>query len=211
MERQSPCLGLNPIFSTRHGYGRGRERGKFEGGGARNGDRSFGVFETMSTSTFTVSNAFTVTYVTTKMLLVLKEIIREIGLDPSRFMDDFDTYENAVSTWISSRHLQRITLEVYNPKNDELVRRWDIEVTYTTIGEGHMWVDTSAVRYAIAKAGLAPSSCSYDIKLRNAPGRPHVPGWGPCDLRSTDGFQRHSIGAIVGGNGLHGQTAYWTR
>jgi hypothetical protein len=165
----------------------------------------------MSTSTFVISYAYTVTYVTTKMLLVLKEIIREIGLDPSRFTNDFDTYEDAVSTWISSRHLQRVTLEVYDPRTDGLVTRWDIDVMYSTIGEGRLWVDTAAVRYAIAKAGVAPSSCSYDIKLKNAPGRPDVPGWGPCGFRSTDGLRRYSVGATVGGNGLHAQTAYWSR
>lgn len=165
----------------------------------------------MSTSTFVISYAYTVTYVTTKMLLVLKEIIREIGLDPSRFTDDFDTYEDAVSTWLSSRHLQRITLEVYDPRTNGLVTRWDIDVVYSTIGEGRLWVDTAAVRYAIAKAGVAPSSCSYDIKLKNAPGRPDVPGWGPCDFRSTDGLRRYSIGATIGGNGLHAQSAYWSR
>ncbi|MDT5151711.1 MAG: hypothetical protein QOI01_3444, partial [Mycobacterium sp.] len=67
----------------------------------------------MSTSTFVITYAHTVTYVTTKMLLVLKEIIREIGLDPAHFTDDFDTYEDAVTTWLSSRHLQQIALEVY--------------------------------------------------------------------------------------------------
>jgi hypothetical protein len=145
------------------------------------------------------------------MLLVLKEIIREIGLDPAHFTDDFDTYEDAVSTWLASRHLQRITLEVYDPRTDGLATRWDIDVIYSTVGDGKLWVDTSAVRYAIAKAGIAPSSCSYDIKLKNAPGRPDVPGWGPCDFRSTDGFRRYSTGSTVGGNGLAAQTAYWSR
>lgn len=165
----------------------------------------------MSTSTFVITYAYTVTYVTTKMLLILKEIIREIGLDPSRFTDDFGTYEDAVSTWLTSCHLQRITLEVYDPRTDGLITRWDIDVVYSTVGNGRLWVDTAAVRYAIVKAGIAPSSCSYDIKLKNAPGRPDVPGWGPCDFRSTDGFRRYSTGAAVGGNELTAQTAYWSR
>lgn len=71
----------------------------------------------MSTSTFVISYAYTVTYVTTKMLLVLKEIIREIGLDPSSFTSDWDSYEEAISTWLSSRHLQQVTLEVYDPSS----------------------------------------------------------------------------------------------
>lgn len=164
-------------------------------------------------STFTVSTTYThtVTHVTTKMLLTLKEIIREIGLDPSKFTDDWESNERAISTWLSSRHLQRVILEVYNPRNGSLAARWDMDVVYATVGDGCLWADTAAVRYAIAKAGLVPASCRYDIKLTNAPGRPDVDGWGACEFRSTDGFKRYAVGATVGGNGLSAQTAYWSR
>jgi hypothetical protein len=165
----------------------------------------------MSTSTFVISYAYTVTYVTTKMLLLLKEIIGQIGLDPSKFVNDWSTYEDGVSTWLASRHLQQITLEVYDPKTNALVTRWDIDVVYASVGDGSLWVDTAAIRYAIAKAGLVPSSCRYDIVLKNSPNRPHVNGWNSCDFRSTDGFKRYSVGATVGGNGLAAQTAYWSR
>lgn len=165
----------------------------------------------MSTSTFVISYAYSVTYVTTKMMLMLKEIIREIGLDPSKFANDWALYEEGLSTWLSSRHLQRVTLEVYNPKTGGLATRWDIEVVYATVGDGSLWVDTAAVRYAIIKTGVAPSSCDYDIKLLNNPGRPHVPNWGRSEYRSTDGFKRYAIGATIGGNGLATETAYWSR
>lgn len=165
----------------------------------------------MSTFTVSITYTHTVTHVTTKMLLTLKEIIREIGLDPARFTDDWASNEWAISTWLASRHLQRVTLEVYNPWTDALVTRWDMDVIYATVGDGCLWVDTDAVRYAIAKAGLVPSHCRYDIKLKNSPGRPDVDGWGPCDFRSTDGFKRYSLGATIGGNGLAAQTAYWSR
>jgi len=64
---------------------------------------------------------------------------------------------------------------------------------------------------AIAKAGLAPSFCLYDVKLKTAPGAAAVQGWSDCSFRSTEGLQRYSIGATVGGNGLTAQTAYWRR
>jgi hypothetical protein len=165
----------------------------------------------VSSSTFVISYAYTVTYVTTKMLLMLKEIIREIGLDPSGFANDWTVYETAISTWLASRDLEHVTLEVYNPTTDALVTRWDIEVLYSSVGDGSLWVDTAAIRYQIVKAGLAPSSCRYEIKVRNKPGRRAVHGWGPCSLRSTEGFKRYGIGATVGGNGLTAQAAYWRR
>jgi hypothetical protein len=165
----------------------------------------------MSTSTFVISYAYTVTYVTTKILQLLKEIIREIGLDPSNFVNDWDSNESAISTWLTSRHLERITLEVYDPRTNALVTRWDIDVVYASVGDGSLWVDTAAIRYAIIKAGLVPSACRYDIKVKNKQGHPYVQGWGPCDFRSTEGFKRYAVGATVGGNGLSAQTAYWSR
>jgi hypothetical protein len=161
-------------------------------------------------STFTVSATHTITYVTTKMLLTIKEIIREIGLDPARLCNDWPSYELAISTWLSSRHLQCVILEIYNSTTGELVKRWDIDVVYATVGEGVLWVDINEIRYFIAKAGLVPASCSYDLKVKNSPGRPDVPGWGPCELRSTEGFRRYSIGATLGGNELTAQTSYWS-
>jgi hypothetical protein len=84
-------------------------------------------------------------------------------------------------------------------------------VVYDTVGDGALWVDAGAVRYAIAKAGLVPSSCRYEIKMTNRQGRPDVYGWSPCQFRSTAGFRRYSLGATIGGNGLSAQTAYWSK
>jgi hypothetical protein len=165
----------------------------------------------MSTSTFVISYAYTVTYVTTKMLHLLSNIIRDIGLDPSKFTRDWRVYEDGISTWLASGHLQRVTLEVYDPRTNSLITRWDIDVVYSSIGDGNLWVDGAAVRYAIAKAGLVPASCLYDIKVRNNPSAPLVSGWNDCSFRPTDGFQRYSVGAAVGGNGLSAQAAYWSR
>lgn len=165
----------------------------------------------MSTFTVSITYTHTVTHVTTKMLLTLKEIIREVGLDPARFTDDWGSNERAISTWLASRDLQRVTLEIYNPGTNKLVARWDMDVVYATVGDGCLWVDTDAVRYAIAKAGLVPAWCRYSVKLTTSFPRPDVDGWRPCEFRSTEGFKRYSLGATIGGNGLAAQTAYWSR
>jgi hypothetical protein len=167
----------------------------------------------MSTSTFVISYAYTVTYVTSKMLHLVSNIIRDIGLDPSNFARDWAVYENGISTWLASRHLERVTLEVYDPKTGNLITRWDLEIVYSTVGDGNLWVDPAAVHYAILKAGLAPSSCLYTIKVRlnDLPGKPTVTGWGDCTFRSTEGLNRYAAGAAVGGNGLATEIAYWSK
>lgn len=166
----------------------------------------------MSTSTFVISYAYTVTYVTAKLLLTLKEIIREIGLDPSKLTNDWASYENAISTWLRNRELERVSLEVYDPRTSGLITRWDMEILYASVGDGSsLWVDTAAIRYTIIKHGLVPSACLYDIKVKNCPGYTAVDGWSSCEFRSTEGFRRYAVGATIGGNGLSAQTSYWSR
>ena len=165
----------------------------------------------MSTATFVISYAYTVTHVTAKILHILTNIIRDIGLDPAKFTRSWAVYENGISAWLASRHLQRVTLEVYDPTTNNLLTRWDMDVVYSSVGDGDLWYDAAAVRYAIAKAGLAPSSCLYDIKLNTLADRPYVAGWEDCAFRSTEGFNRYAVGATIGGNGLSTETAYWSR
>jgi hypothetical protein len=56
----------------------------------------------MSVSTFVISYTYTVTYITAKMLHLLSNIIRDIGLDPCKFAKDWAVYEDGISTWLAS-------------------------------------------------------------------------------------------------------------
>jgi hypothetical protein len=166
-------------------------------------------------STFVAVNTFahTVTYITDKMLRSLQFIIRESGLDPAQFADDWGWMERGIRTWLDSRDLQKVILEVFDPSDDDLVGRWDFEIVYDygSDGAGGMWVDTDAIRFAIRKAGLWPSQCRYRLVVDTKPGRPDVEGWSRTTLRSTDGLVRHSIGTTIGANGAGSSTAYWRR
>jgi hypothetical protein len=85
----------------------------------------------------------------------------------------------ALQAWLESRHLETVVLEIFNPKTDALVGRWDIDVIYTTgSGDGGFWTDTEQIKYHVRKAGLAPNEAKYRLLLQNKPGRPDVDGWG---------------------------------
>src|SRR5689334_18189456 len=98
---------------------------------------------TVSVSTYTITHS--VTHVTSNMLLTIKEIIREIGLDPAKLTDQWASLEKAMSTWLGSRHLTKVTMEIYDPNKsyNNLVGRWDIDVVYGYEGDGSFWVDTA--------------------------------------------------------------------
>lgn len=165
----------------------------------------------MSTAVSVNTYAHTVTYVTTKMLLSLKEIIRLIGLDPAKITDEWTSLELAISTWLDSKHLRQVTLEVFDRRADALVTRWDLDVVYGYSGDGSLWTDTDALRYSIAKAGAAPSGCNYRFLLLTWPNEPKVPGWSSTTYRSTDGFKRYGVGATIGGDGISTETSYWRK
>lgn len=163
---------------------------------------------TVAVNTYTHS----VTYVADNMLKSIKDIIRESGLDPANLVGSWQSKMLAMTTWLRSEHLVGITLEIYSSKTDALVGRWDMEVTYGWgSGEGHFWTDTEQIKYAIRKAGVAPSDAEYRVVLRTKPGEPHVAGWGDTTLRSTAGFVRQSLGSTVEHNGLGASTAYWRK
>lgn len=165
----------------------------------------------VSTYALAYNTTHTVTHVTGKMLLILKDIIRGIGLDPGKLTDQWGLLERGISTWLRSQHLKQVTLEVYNPKTDALVTRWDLDVVYGYGSDDTFWADTDSIRYTIEKAGLVPSQCRYRFIVDTADGAPKVEGWSTCTARSTDGFRRYSIGATVGGNGIGTDVAYWKK
>lgn len=166
----------------------------------------------MSTLVFVNTYTHSVTFVTDKMLTSLRRIITWSGLDPGKMLRDWVVLEQGVKTWLESRHLETMVLEIYRPVTLSLVGRWEFEIEYGFgADEGQMWVDPDAIRFAIEKAGLNPAGCDYRIVVVTKPGRPSVDGWGPAELLSTAGFVRHAVGTTIGANPLAARTAYWRK
>src|SRR6266498_312365 len=133
-----------------------------------------------------------VTYVADNILKSIKDVIRLSGLDPSNFVNSWDSSMRALRAWLESQHLERVVLEIFDPKTDKLVVRWDLDVVYNWSGDGSFWVDTDQLKYHICKAGVAPNEATYRLLLQNKPGRPDVEGWSSTEYRSTTGFARQS-------------------
>lgn len=160
------------------------------------------------------SYTHSVTYVADNILKSLKDVLVLSGLDPSELVDGWESSLRALRTWIESKHLKTVTLEIVNPRTDKLITRWDIEVDYgwsSSSGAGHFWTDTEQLRYHILKAGVLPSRTTYRLLLDTHPGEPPVEGWGPTTYRSTDGMVRRSLGSTIEHSGLGGRTSYWSK
>lgn len=164
------------------------------------------------TSVAVYSYTHSVTYVVDNILKSLKDIIRLSGLDPARFVGDWESNSLALRTWIASGHLQLIVLEIYEPKSNDFLWGWELEIVYgQSQGDGSFWTDTEQLEYNIRKAGVAPSDAAYDLLFMNKSGYPNVPGWGPSSRRSTDGMVRQSLGSTIEHNGLGATAGYWRK
>jgi hypothetical protein len=146
------------------------------------------------------------------MMRGLKLIVSLSGLSLDKLRNEWGSVERAIYAWLSSRHLQKVTLEVYNGTTDTLVTRWDFDIDYTygSTEEGALWADHQAIRYAIAKAGAIASNCRYEFKIL-APGGADVPGWSAGCYRSTSGFIQHSVGNTIGASAIASSTSYWRK
>lgn len=165
----------------------------------------------MNTAVIVNTYTHSVTYITEKILHSLKNIIRLSGLNPDKLASDWQVLERGIKTWLDTKHLEEIYLEVYDPDSDKLIGRWDFEIYYGFNGDGSFWVDSDDIRYHIQKAGVWPSQCEYRVVTHTKLGRPDVVGWSTTTLRSTEGFTKQSIGTTINGSGLRSSTSYWRR
>lgn len=163
----------------------------------------------VSVNTYTHS----VTYLADNMLKSVKDIIVLSGLDPSAFVGDWEFYKTGMRTWLQSGHLEKVILEVFDPTNDALIVRWDIEVAYnwSGSGDGSFWTDTDQLRYAIKKSGVPPSRARYRFLVIRKAGFANVAGWVSVQFRSTSGMIRQSLGTTVEHSGLGASTSYLRR
>jgi len=162
------------------------------------------------TAVITYSHTQSVTYVADNIVKTLKDIIRGSGLNPSKLADGYATYMRGIETWLQTEHLRAITLEIYNPSTGGLIRRWYIEVRYDwSSGDASFWMDADQIKFALSKAGVAPSTAKYNIILDLKPGSDDVSGWGSGSYRSTAGLVRQALGSTIEHNGLGASASYW--
>lgn len=156
------------------------------------------------------SYTHSVTYVADNILKSLKDIIKLSGLDPTALVGDWDVLLRGISRWIQSQHLETVVLEIFDPKNDKLVIRWDIDIAYSWSADpGNFWTDTDQLRYSLQKAGVPPGTAKYQVMVKTKDGYPAVEGWGTTTGRSTAGMVRQNLGSTIEHNGLGANTSYW--
>ena len=162
------------------------------------------------TYTHSYTYSHSVTFISDNIIKCLKDIVRECGLDPANMINDYDVLMRGIKTWLQSGHLILVALEIYHPKTDKLIKRWDLKVQDNWSSDEFVSrVDTDQILWAIKKQGVIPSSAKYEIKVRTKHGRQDVDGWSTCKFRSTDDMVQQGLGRTADHSGLGFNTTLW--
>lgn len=165
----------------------------------------------MTTHTLTYARTHTSTYVSDNIRNILRDIVREGGLDPANLMDSWSgNVGNAAKFWLETGDLTQVTIEFYMPGSREAVARWDFPIQYDGSGvDDDMWVSKQHIIRTIAKAKKPPTGALYDVILVTKQGRPDAPGMVSCEFRSTNGLVARDAGTAIATPDIMASTRYW--
>ena len=140
----------------------------------------------------------------------LREVIRENGLNPEKLMQDWDTIEKGIRTWLGTRHLTGIVIEFFRAGATQVAARWDFPIGYTGSGvNDDMWLDKNYLRQLIAKSKRPTSDCTYRVVLLTNRGAPKVDGFSDCTLFSTAQLIARQAGTVIATGHMTAGVTYW--
>ena len=168
----------------------------------------------MATYAQTYSQTYTrthsIVFLSDNMRNALRDVIRENGLSPDKLMQDWETIELGIQTWLRSGHLNKIVIEFYKPRHYSVSARWDFPIIYTGSGVyDDMWIDKDYLRQLIAKSARPSSDCQYRVVLCTDPGEPWVEGFTSCSFLSTKELVARAAGTVIATGHMTAGATYW--
>jgi hypothetical protein len=140
----------------------------------------------------------------------LREVIRENGISPNKLMQDWETIERGIRTWLQSGHLNNIVVEFFKPGASSASARWEFPIGYSGSGIHHdMWLDKNYLRQLIAKSAQPSTDCTYRILLCADAGRPYIEGFFDCSFLSTGNLAARQAGTVIATGNMTAAVTYW--
>lgn len=156
-----------------------------------------------------------ITYIANEIQRVWMEVANARGASLDYLLSRSETIKNGLVAWLTTRSLNRATLEFYTSERDsEAAERWDMAFTYDTTGQRdsedyqtHLDRITSLAREVKA---LPPGTC-YRVVVDLAPEAVAVPGWSNTALRNVSHLQRYDLGDAIESTRIGVQMEYHGR
>jgi Bacterial HORMA domain 2 len=160
--------------------------------------------------TRTFAQTHSIVFLSDNLRNTLREVIRENGISPEKLMQDWDTIEVGIRTWLRSGHLNNIVIEFYKPGASSSSARWEFPIGYAGSGvDDDMWLDKNYLRQLIAKSARPSADCSYRILLCTNPDKPHVDGFVECSFLSTANLSARQAGTVIATGHMTAAVTYW--
>lgn len=164
-------------------------------------------------STLASSHTHNITYVVEGLKSSLLQIVNLFGLSRDNLINNWESTERAIKTWINSGHLYKVSLEIFD-SNDAgfLVGKVDMEIDLNSdddLGDLGRWKNKEAVAAAMAKYIFKGSTLKYRVILSTKQGEPAVDGWGTAESKSSARLTQNHYGTTIGTSTLKVTTSVW--
>ena len=157
--------------------------------------------------------AMSTIYVANEVLRAWFEIANLRGLDNDYLSSNLETISRGLQTWLTTRHLRRAVLEVYDPQTDMAVERWDMVFDYDSSGTGgpqSFRTEMDKLREFASRLRSLPPGCRYRVVVQLDEGALPVRGWVPTTLRSVDHLRSHNLGGFIDTAKIKVGMEYWS-
>jgi hypothetical protein len=158
---------------------------------------------TVSSHTIAYTRTHTATHLTGIILGAIGDILADLGINCSRFTQDWQRNEDAIQAWITEGSLDLVVLECHQPSGtvDPVI---EFPVAYTSAGTGDAEFTASRSRLARFRAKLdrVPPGTTYRLFCTFSGSHTPQPGWSPGTRSSTEGLRGITFGTL--GRAPHG-------
>jgi len=156
----------------------------------------------MSTTTTTTmhTRTHTATYLSDVIMGTIGDVLALLGIDTSRFVNEWDQDQSAIAAWINEGSLKEVVLECHRP-NGTVKPVFEFPIVYSTgdgAGTGFLNSRAAWARYQ-AKITSVPSETGYSLFCAFFGAHSPQPGWNSGKRASTDGLRSSSFGNLAEG------------
>jgi len=121
------------------------------------------------------------------------------GLDSREITSNLEPISRGVQTWTTTGDLKSAHLEIFDPRTDEAVERWDMVFKYEADGgqKSQFNTELDKLKDFASKLGKLRSGCRYRVVVELEDGAPAVEGWTPTTLRDVSHLSKKSLGGYI--------------
>lgn len=121
------------------------------------------------------------------------------GLDSREITSNLEPTSRGFQTWTATGDLKVAHLEIFDPRTDEAVERWDMIFNYEANGgqKSQFKTEMDKLKDFASKLGKLRPGCRYRIVVELEDGAPPVEGWTPTTLRDVTHLGKRSLGGYI--------------